>query len=126
MEIEKYFYIPNYVKLKALNPNEMTKPTEGMVAYTSMLKSGVNLPFHPYMHYILRSLDVALTQVNLTIYKVIMIWKYSGIKSNFSFVEFKRLYQIKSVATGSSWYHLASWFNVDYVIPSDFFTQIKG
>lgn len=74
----------------------MTKPTEGMVVYASMLKSGVSLPFHPYMHYILRSLGVALTQVNLRIYKVFMIWKYSGIESNFNFDEFKRLYQIKS------------------------------
>lgn len=51
----------------------MTKPSEDVVAlYPFMLKSGIRLPFQPYIHYILRSLSIAPAKLTPMIYKVFL------------------------------------------------------
>ncbi|KAK9225712.1 hypothetical protein WN943_010756 [Citrus x changshan-huyou] len=87
------YHIPTSIELRIPSPNEnMATPPKGCVAL---------------------SLNVASAQLNLVIYKAIMghcmLWRCSGMHSDLSFDEFRRLYQLKSVSRGSSCYYLAGW-----------------
>ncbi|KAK0588797.1 hypothetical protein LWI29_005620 [Acer saccharum] len=107
--------IPNNIVLRLPEKGRLASspPQESEVALLSAsFEFGVNLPFHPFLRYMLRRLNCALAQLGPNVWRALIgtyiIWKQCQLPE-LTFREFMNLYQLKSIPNYHGWYYVSAW-----------------
>ncbi|TXG53676.1 hypothetical protein EZV62_018932 [Acer yangbiense] len=107
--------IPNNIVLRLPEKGQLASspPQESEVALLSAsFEFGVNLPFHPFLRYMLRRLNCAPAQLGPNVWRALIgtyiIWKQCQLPE-LTFREFMNLYQLKSIPNYHGWYYVSAW-----------------
>ncbi|KAH7575971.1 hypothetical protein JRO89_XS02G0265600 [Xanthoceras sorbifolium] len=112
--LKKSYGISNDVVLRLPEKGQLaSSPPQGEVAlHSTFFEFGVNLPFHPFLRYMLSQLQCAPAQLSPNAWRAIIgtyiIWKQCQFPE-LTFREFKQLYQLITHPNCRGWYYLKTW-----------------